>query len=81
VDTLVYDHTESPENGGIFQGRSSKGPLFTRRGDGRLQWKRMLGADQHQTEDEMKVCHPPHYPLTILYKSIANSHQFTDKNP
>jgi hypothetical protein len=48
LTTLVFDQTESAANGGIFQGRSSKGPLFNRRADGRLQWKRMLGADQHQ---------------------------------
>jgi hypothetical protein len=48
LPTLVFDQTESAANGGIFQGRASKGPLFSRRQNGRLQWKRMLGADQHQ---------------------------------
>lgn len=48
LTTLTFDQTESAANGGIFQGRASKGPLFGRRPSGRLQWKRMLGADQHQ---------------------------------
>ena len=42
LTTLVYDQTESEANGGLFQGRQSSGPIFTRRDDGRLQWKRML---------------------------------------
>lgn len=48
LPALVFDQTESAANGGIYQGRSSKGPLFARRANGRLQWKRMLGMDQHQ---------------------------------
>ena len=48
LTALVFDQTESAANRGIFQGRSSKGPLFGRRANGRLQWKRMLGMDQHQ---------------------------------
>ena len=48
LPTLVFDQTESAANGGIFQWRASKGPLFSRRQNGRIQWKRMLGADQHQ---------------------------------
>ena len=53
LDTLIFDQTESAENGGMLQGRQSKGPLFARRPDGRLQWKRMLGKDQLQTVEEM----------------------------
>eukprot|EP01052_Picozoa_sp_SAG31_P012276 SAG31_NODE_714_length_12645_cov_15.347760_9_plen_441_part_00 len=52
--TLVYDQTESAANGGMYQGRESKGPLFSRRSGGRLQWKRMLGQDQLQNRVEMK---------------------------
>ena len=48
LSTLVFDQQESEANGGIFQGRPSSGPLFSRRACGRLQWKRMLGNDQHQ---------------------------------
>ena len=42
LDTLVFDQTESEANGGLFQGRQSSGPIFSRRETGRLQWKRML---------------------------------------
>lgn len=55
LTTLVYDQTECEANGGIFQGRDSAGPLFTRRPGGRLQWKRMLGASQHQTIEDMEA--------------------------
>jgi hypothetical protein len=54
LDTLIFDQTESAENGGMLQGRQCKGPLFVRRPDGRLQWKRMLGKDQLQTIEEMQ---------------------------
>ena len=53
--TLVYDQTESEKNGGLIQGLSAKGPLFVRRPDGRLQWKRMLGKDQLQTVEDMQA--------------------------
>ncbi len=59
LETLVYDQTESAETGGYFQGRSSKGPLFGRRPDGRLQWKRMLGKDQLQTKEDMQAVPVP----------------------
>jgi alpha-ketoglutarate-dependent taurine dioxygenase len=48
LSTLVYDQTESEANGGLFQGRASSGPLFSRREDGRLQWKRMLARADTQ---------------------------------
>ena len=59
LDTLIFDQTESAQNGGMFQGRHSQGPLFVRRPDGRLQWKRMLGKDQLQTVEEMQAVPVP----------------------
>jgi alpha-ketoglutarate-dependent taurine dioxygenase len=53
LTTLPFDQTECVQNGGVYQGRQSSGPLFVRRDDGRLQWKRMLGKSQLQTPEEM----------------------------
>lgn len=44
LSSVPFDQTESEENGGLFQGLESSGPLFNRREDGRLQWKRMLNS-------------------------------------
>ena len=49
LGTLVFDQTESEANGGLFQGRQSSGPIFSRRDDGRLQWKRMLARSDTAT--------------------------------
>ena len=49
LSSLIFDQTESEKNGGLFQGRQSEGPLFTRRDNGRLQWKRMLGRGDTQS--------------------------------
>ena len=71
LNTLVYDQTESDANGGIFQGRSSKGPLFVRRPDGRLQWKRMLGKDQMQTREDMQAVPIPRSCWAVMPETRA----------
>ena len=50
LTTIPYDQTESSANGGFFQGRHSEGPLFDRRPDGRLRWKRMIGPKSRETD-------------------------------
>jgi alpha-ketoglutarate-dependent taurine dioxygenase len=56
LTTIPFDQTESTANGGYIQGRYSEGPLFERRDDGRLRWKRMIGPQSGEGGEIPRSC-------------------------